>query len=147
MKFFKKIKDERLLIKQLKSIRIAFWFENLCIIGVLLYYGIKNGFVNISQNPLWLILVSTSALTLYLQIPISIDMESDKTNKNKQGAYYGKVLISLAIGIIIGLIMVLSGNQIHNSVIIGAVIFVCFLTPSTIIHYLRKKQSQDLDDE
>jgi hypothetical protein len=146
LKFFKKIQDERLLIKQLKSIRIAFWFENLCIIGLLIYYGIKNGFVNVSQNPLWIIWVLTSVLFLYLQMPISIDMESDKINKKKQEPYYVKIFYSIAIGIIVGLIMVLSGSQIRDSLITGIVIFICFIIPSSIIHYLRKKQSQDLDD-
>lgn len=41
MKFLKKIKDERLLLMQLKNIRIAFYFQNLCIIALLIYYGIK----------------------------------------------------------------------------------------------------------
>jgi len=60
--------------------------------------------------------------------------------------YYEKLLLSLAIGIIIGLIIVLSGSPIRDSIITSVLIFICFLIPSSIIHYLRKKRSQDLDD-
>ena len=146
MKFYKKIKDERLLFKQLKNIRIAFLFENICLIGLLIFYGFKNGFVNVTQNPLWLIVVLTSVVLIYLQMPISIDMNSNKSTKNKQGSYYVKLFYSLAIGMIVGLIMVLSGSQVQDALITGSVIFICFLISGSLMHYLRKKHSQDLDD-
>ena len=61
--------------------------------------------------------------------------------------YYKQVLFSLAIGIIIGLIMLLSGSPIRDSIIPGVLMSICFLIPSSIIHFLRKKRSQDLDDD
>jgi uncharacterized membrane protein YjjP (DUF1212 family) len=75
---------------------------------------------------------------------VSVDMESEK--KKKQGLYYEKVLLSLAIGIILGLIMVLSGSPIRDSIISAFVMFICYLIPGSIIHYLRKKRSQESDD-
>jgi hypothetical protein len=144
MKFFKKIKDERLLLLQLKNIRIVFIFQNLSIIALLVYYGFRDGFVNVTKNPLWLIWIFSGVLMMYLQMGVSVDMESEK--KKKQGPYYEKVLLSLAIGIILGLIMVLSGSPIRDSIISGFVMFICYLIPGSIIHYLRKKRSQESDD-
>lgn len=145
MKFFKKIKDERLLLIQLKNIRIVFLFQNLSIIALLGYYGFRDGVDKVIQNPLWLIWIFSGALMGYLQMGISVDMDSDE-KKKKPGPYYEKVLISLAIGIIICIIMWLSHNPIRDSIITGFVFFVCYLIPGSIIHYLRKKRSQDLDD-
>lgn len=144
MKFLKKIKDERLLLLQLKNTRIVYIFQTLSITALLVYYGFRDGFVNVTKNPLWLIWLLSAILMMYLQMGISVDVESEK--KKKQGPYYEKVLLSLAIGIIIGIIMVLSGNPIRDSIIIGFVFFICYLIPSSIIHYLRRKRSQELDD-
>ncbi|WEG13269.1 branched-chain amino acid ABC transporter substrate-binding protein [Pullulanibacillus sp. KACC 23026] len=145
MKGFNKIKDERLLLIQLKNIRIVFFFQNLCMIALLVYDGIKDGFVQVTQNPLWIIWVFSAALLAFLNLRISVEMESGKPNKRK-APYYEKVGMSLAIGLIIGLIMRLSGSPTRDSLITGSVIFICVLIPSSIIHYLRKKQSQDFDD-
>jgi UDP-N-acetylmuramyl pentapeptide phosphotransferase/UDP-N-acetylglucosamine-1-phosphate transferase len=144
VKFLKKIKDERLLLLQLKNTRIVYIFQTLSITALLVYYGFRDGFVNVTKNPLWLIWLLSAILMMYLQMGISVDVESEK--KKKQGPYYEKVLLSLAIGIIIGIIMVLSGNPIRDSIIIGFVFFICYLIPSSIIHYLRRKRSQELDD-
>ncbi len=48
----KVIKDERLIIKNLKNIRIAFIFQTICMIGMLIYEGITNGFMNAFNHPL-----------------------------------------------------------------------------------------------
>ena len=75
----KVIKDERLIIKNLKNIRIAFIFQTICMIGMLIYEGITNGFMNAFNHPLWLVLLSTTVLLGYLNITISVDSyENDK---------------------------------------------------------------------
>jgi hypothetical protein len=64
---------------QLKNIRIAYFFQNLCIITLLIYYGIKIGWANVTQkNSLWLIWIVTGVLFSYLQMGICVDMESEK---------------------------------------------------------------------
>ena len=69
----KKIKDERLIIKSLKNIRIAFIFQTLCMSGMLIHEGITNGFMEAYNHPLWLILLGTTVLLGYLNITISVD--------------------------------------------------------------------------
>jgi hypothetical protein len=135
-----------LLLIQLKNIRIVFLFQNLSIFALLIYYGFREGFDKALENPLWLIWIFSGTLMGYLQMGISVDMESDK-KKKKPGPYYEKVLISLAIGIIMYIIMWLFRSSIRDSIITGFVFFVCFLIPGSLIHYLRKKRLQDLDDD
>lgn len=142
----KRIKDERLQLIMLKNIRIAFGFQTLGIIAILVYDGIKNGFPAVSNNPLWLIFIGTGVILSYLNIKVSVDAEETRAKETKkQMPYYQKVLMALAIGTIIGLIMVETGGTVRDSIITGVVIFVCFLVPYSILHYLRKKRSDDAE--
>ncbi len=52
----KKVKDERLLIENLKSIRFAFLFQTIGIVGILVYSGVKDGVTALLNNPLWILL-------------------------------------------------------------------------------------------
>lgn len=144
MKVFNKIKDERLQLLHLKNIRIVFIFQNLIIAALWVYYDINGGSINVTKL-LFLIWPLSVVLLMYLQLGISVDLESDK-EKKKQRPYYKKVLFSLVIGIIFGLIMVLCGTPIRDSIIIGFVFFVVYLISGSITYYLKKKRLQDLDD-
>lgn len=52
MDIVKKIKDERLILKTLKNIRIAFLFQSLGIIGILGYIGFTEGMDQTTKSPL-----------------------------------------------------------------------------------------------
>jgi hypothetical protein len=64
----KKIKDERLILKTLKNIRIAFLFQSLGIIGILGYIGFTEGMDQATKSPLWLLFILTSIVLSYLQV-------------------------------------------------------------------------------
>lgn len=66
MDIVKKIKDERLILKTLKNVRIAFLFQLLGIIGILSYIGFTEGMDQITKSPLWLLFMLTSILLAYL---------------------------------------------------------------------------------
>ena len=140
----KVIKDERLIIKNLKNIRIAFIFQTICMIGMLIYEGITNGFMNAFNHPLWLVLLSTTVLLGYLNITISVDSyENDKISKIP---YYFIVLGSLGIGVIFSLIMLFDPNSTaKDAVMVGVILFVCFLVPFSIGYYLIKKRARDVE--
>lgn len=141
----KKIKDERLILQNLKNIRIAFIFQSLGILAILIYDGITNGIVNVSRNnPLWLVFMGTTIILSYLNMGISADTEEMKGNKAKKiTPLYLKVVLSFAIGAIMFLIMILSGSPIRDSIITGVIFFGCFLIPYFVSHYLRKKRYDD----
>lgn len=145
MRGFNKVKDERLLLIQLKNIRIAFVFQTISILGLIIYDWIKHG-VRQMDNPLWLIFILTGTILGYLNMRISVDMESNKKSKNKQTTLFQRILYSLAIGLIFFLIMTLSGSPLREAIITGIVMVVSFTIPAVVLYFLRKKNEQDLDD-
>ncbi|WP_141432923.1 branched-chain amino acid ABC transporter substrate-binding protein [Bacillus sp. 03113] len=141
----KVMKDERLIIRGLKNIRIAFAIQTLGIIGILIFDGITKGFSNVTDNPLWLLFIGTSVILGYLNLSISVDTY-ESSSKREKVPFYLVMLISFAIVAIITLCIILfSGSTIKDAIIIGLVIFICFLIPTSITYYMRKKRSQDED--
>ena len=141
------IKDERLIIQNLRNIRIAFVFQTLCILGILIYDGISKGFTKVTDNPLWLVFIVTSVILGYLNLSISVD-EYETHNGKKQGPYYKNVILSMGVGVIFSVITILTPEgTIRDAVIIGGVMFLCFLVPFTVVYYLRKKRSDENNDD
>ncbi|GAB1774235.1 hypothetical protein [Priestia megaterium] len=142
----KLIRDERLVIKNLKNIRIAFAFQTLAMVGILIYDGITRGFNNVTDNPLWLVLILTSVILGYLNLGISVDSyESGK--QLRKTPYYLIVIGCLTIGIIFGLLTKITSNSsVQDSTMIGLVIFLCFLGTFSFGYFLIKKRSKDEDE-
>src|SRR5690625_7816433 len=93
----KKITDERLILQDLKSIRVAFIVQTIGIIGILIYQVISNILVNrdvaegimaFSKNPLWMLLLLVGIVLNYQNLMIANDIEDKKTNP---GPYYWKI--------------------------------------------------------
>ncbi|RST60318.1 hypothetical protein D5F11_007700 [Siminovitchia terrae] len=143
----KKITDERLMIKNLKNIRIAFFIQSLGVIGILLYTAIKHGISGMTSQPLWIVFMLTAIVLGYLQMSISIEHENpDK--KIKKGSYFKTVMIILLITIGLGFLITLSPESgPKDGFVVGGVIFLCTLAPYSYIYYLRKKHSEDTDEE
>lgn len=146
MKFLKKIKDERLILQNLKNIRIAFIVQSLGIIGILIYEGITKGFRAATGNPLWLVLLLTNTVLIGLGLRISIAMD-EETSIKKQGPYYRIVIITALVGIIVGLLIKFGSKGTDTSIAIamGVIIFVSLLISYSILYYLRKRWSEDDD--
>lgn len=142
----KVITDERLVIKNLKNIRFAFAFQTLALVGIIVYDGITKGFNNITNNPLWLVLILTSVILGYLNLSISVDSYENEKQIRKM-PYYLLVLCCLAVGVIFGLLTKITPNtSLADSVIIGSVIFLCFLGTFSFGYFLIKKRSKDEEE-
>ncbi|NMD71206.1 branched-chain amino acid ABC transporter substrate-binding protein [Bacillus sp. DNRA2] len=141
------IRDERLAIQNLKNIRVAFIFQTISILGILLYDGISNGISRFTDNPLWLVFIGTFVVMGYLNLRISVDEYDTQSNK-KQGPYYINLLISLVVGVIFSVITILTPDgTARDAVIIGGVMFGCFLFSFTVVYFLRKKRYEEHDVE
>ena len=70
----KKIKDERLIIQNLKNIRIAFIVQTIGISAILIYEVVTKGPTEAIENPLWLVFMLTMVVFLWLHLKISIDV-------------------------------------------------------------------------
>ncbi|MCI0763566.1 branched-chain amino acid ABC transporter substrate-binding protein [Bacillus sp. TL12] len=143
----KKIKDERLILQTLKNVRIAFLFQTIGIIGILGYIGFHEGIDQITKSPLWLLFMLTSILLAYLQMGISVDAE-----ENEKGIhitpYYKLVFRSAIVGIIFVVIYVIFSPErpLWEALLIGSILFLCFLASYSVGYFIKKKRLQDMDE-
>ncbi|KMP98669.1 membrane glycosyltransferase [Bacillus sp. RC251] len=143
----KKIKDERLILKTLKNIRIAFLFQSLGIIGILGYIGFTEGMDQITKSPLWLLFILTSIVLSYLQLSVSIDVEEGEKDI-KLTPYYKIILRSLIVGTIIAIIYIIFSPErpLFEAILTGSIFFICFLISYSISYFIKKRRLQDNDE-
>ena len=138
----KKITDERLVLQNLKNIRIAFIIQTIGILSILGYDLVTKGLEGMRGNPLWLVFIITSIISAYLSMSISADHESNKINPQKRFSI--SLVVLLLTSIIIGYLVTLTdGYHINDGIIIGGILFICGLIPTVYIYYLRTKQQED----
>ena len=68
---FKKITDERLLVKNLRNIRIAFSVQTLGILIILGWKMVAEGASAATNEPLWLVWLVSMIVLIALSIPVS----------------------------------------------------------------------------
>jgi len=143
----KKIKDERLILKTLKNIRIAFLFQSLGIIGILGYIGFTEGMDQITKSPLWLLFILTSIVLSYLQLSVSIDVEEGEKDI-KLTPYYKIILRSLIVGTIIAIIYIIFSPErpLFEALLTGSIFFICFLISYSVSYFIKKRRLQDNDE-
>lgn len=135
----KKISDERLILQNLKNVRIAYFIQTLGILGILGYDLITKGFEGMRENPLWLVFMITSIVFAYLSMSISVEYENKKTDSQKSLRI--SLLILILISAVVGfLVSFTDGFTIINGLIIGGILFICGLIPIVYIYNLRKRQ-------
>lgn len=140
----KKIKDERLKLKNLKNVRVTYIIQTLGILGILGYDLVTKGLDGIIGNPLWIVLMITITVFFYLSMDISIDHETGKKSPRK-GLNIAVVLLVI-ISVVIGFFVAISdGYNVFDGVIMGGILFVCGLVPAIYIYYLRHKKAEDND--
>lgn len=142
----KKITDERLVLQNLKNIRIAFIIQTIGILGILGYDLVTKGLDGMRENPLWLVFMITAVISAYLSMSISADHESNKINpkRNLSVSLVVLVFISTVVGFFVSLT---DGFTIINGVIIGGILFICGLIPIIYIYNLRvKRQDENIEE-
>ncbi|MFC7319825.1 hypothetical protein [Halobacillus campisalis] len=142
----KKIKDERLILQNLKNIRIAYIIQTLGILGILGYDLVTKGLDVMTENPLWIVFMVTVVVSAFLSMNVSVDHENQE--KSSKNGLVLSLLIIIFISIVVGTLTSLSeGYSIINGVIIGGVLLICGLLPVTYVYYLRTKQQSENADE
>ena len=135
----KKISDERLILQNLKNVRIAYFIQTLGILGILGYDLITKGFEGMRENPLWLVFMITTIAFAYFSMSISVEYENKKTDSQKSLRI--SLLILILISAVVGfLVSFTDGFTIINGLIIGGILFICGLIPIVYIYNLRKRQ-------
>jgi hypothetical protein len=137
-----KIKDERLQLKNLQNIRVAFLVQTLGIIGILTYELIQYGMDKMTDNPLWLVLILSTTVFLFLSINISVDHENP--NKSPKKGFTLSLVVLGVISIACGCFTTLGeGFSLINGLLFGGVVFVCGLFPVSFIYYVRQKNKDE----
>lgn len=140
-----KIKDERLVLQNLKNIRTAFFLQTAGILLILLYQLIVEGPKSLVANPLWILLILISTVLIYKNLLITDDVVDEKTNP---GPYYRVILYAIGLASLLGLLVFLNpGERVATSMtaaLIGAgATFVCTIIPFTIVHHSLKKRLEN----
>lgn len=142
----KKITDERLVLQNLKNVRIAYIIQTIGILGVLGYDLVTNGLDGMRENPLWLVFMITTIISAYLSISISADHESNKINPQKSLSI--SLVVLILISVVVGIFVSLTdGFTIINAVIMGGILFICGLIPIVYIYSLRRKRQDEHNEE
>ena len=137
--FLSKGTDERLILKNLQTIRIAFVVQTLGIIGILGYDLVTSGMDGMRENPLWIVFIVAVTILAYLSMNVSVDHENDK-KPAKKGLIISLIVVAV-ISIAIGILTTLSqGSTAKDGIIIGLVILICGLAPSLLVFNLRRKR-------
>lgn len=141
----KKITDERLILQNLKNIRFAYMIQTAGIIGILGFDFITKGLEGMRENPLWLVFMITTVISLYLSMNISVDHE--KSNKAPKKGLTISLLVAVMISSVVGFLVTLTdGYTINDGFVAGGILFLCSLVPVFYIYYLRTKQEDDYDE-
>lgn len=141
-----KIKDERLILRNLKNIRVTYVIQTLGIIGILGYDLITKGMSGMTDNPLWFVFIVTTIVTAYLSMNISVEHEIEKSSPKKglKISITVLIIICLAAGILLSLI---DGFNMMNGFIFPGILFICFFVPIYYLYHLRKKGKEDFEDK
>ena len=135
----KKITDERLILKNLKSIRGAYAIQTLGILGILGFDWIAKGSEAMFENPLWFVFIISTTTLAFFSMDISVAHEARKrTPKISLGISTIIIaLISIAVGIFVPFS---SKSDSINGLIVGGVLFIVVFIPYIYLYYLRTKQ-------
>ena len=138
----KKVTDERLVLQNLKNIRIVYIIQTVGILGILGYDLVTKGLDEMRENPLWLVFMITAIISAYLSMSISADHEKNTINPQKSLAisFVVLVFISTVVGFFVSLT---DGFNSINGLIMGSILFICGLFPIGYIYNLRKKRQDD----
>src|SRR5699024_4175867 len=77
----KKIKDERLALKNMKNIRTAVIVQTIGIVAMLFYEAITQGIQEMTGNPLWFVFILTMVVFMWFQLTISVDIYDNATKQ------------------------------------------------------------------
>ncbi|AKR12983.1 membrane protein (plasmid) [Bacillus thuringiensis] len=142
----KKITDERLILRNLKNVRITYIVQTIGILCILGYDLFQGGLDGMRENPLWMVFILTSVVSAYLSISVSVEHEKEIKNPKKSLIVSMVVLIIIVVTVAY-LTSITPTFSWINGLLVGAIIFICGCIPMYYVYRLRIKQEQDLEDE
>lgn len=141
-----KIKDERLKLKNLQNIRIAYGVQTLGIWGILGYEWATKGIDGMTKNPLWFVFILTSIVSASLSMDIGVAHEGT-TKSPKKGLLISLVILTGA-AIVLG-ILGTAGEEftVFSGILLGGIVFISGLVPILYLYHVRKKNRAEESNE
>lgn len=75
-----KIRDERLILRNLKNVRISFLIQTVGIVAVLAFTAVSDGITSVAGDPLWIVLLVSLIVYFSLHLKISLDLRESSKN-------------------------------------------------------------------
>jgi hypothetical protein len=142
----KKIRDERLVLRNLHNIKIAYIVQTIGILCILCYELAQGGLEGMRQNPLWLVFMLTTVVYTYMTMSVSVEHET-KMKDPKKSLMISLVVLTLIALVVAYLTSMTPNFGYGNGALIGAIIFICGYIPCHYVYRLRQKQQKDLEDD
>ncbi|MDY0854339.1 hypothetical protein SPE26_23505 [Bacillus thuringiensis] len=142
----KKITDERLILRNLKNVRITYVVQTIGILCILGYEFFQGGIDGMRENPLWMVFILTSVVSAYLSMSVSVEHEKEMRNPKKL-LIVSMVVLTIIVGTVAYLISITPKFGWIDGLLVGAILFICGCIPMYYVYRLRVKQEQDLEDE
>lgn len=142
----KKITDERLVLRNLRNIRIAYIIQTAGILGILGYDLVTKGLEGMRENPLWVVFMITTVISAYLSMSISADHESHIMNPKK--SFSISLVVLILISTVVGFLVAFTdGFNAIDGLIFGGILFICGIVPIIYIYNLRVKRQDENNEE
>ena len=140
------IKDERLILRNLQNIKIAYIVQTIGILCILGYNFFQGGLEGVRTNPLWLLLMLTTVVYLYLSMSVTVEQEKKRKNPKKSFllGFIGLILISVIVGY---LISITPSSDWITGLRFGFILFICSLVPLYYVYRLRLRQVREFENE
>lgn len=134
--------DERLALKNLQKIRIAYAVQMLGIVGILGYDFIASGWDGMKESPLWFVFIVSGTILAFLSMNVSVDHEDDAISA-KKGLTISLIALVLT-SIIIGISTSFSeGFTVIDGILAGVIFSICGLVPFLFLFYSRKRKGDE----
>ncbi|MEH6931753.1 MULTISPECIES: hypothetical protein [Bacillus] len=142
----KKITDERLILRNLKNIKITYIVQTIGILSILGYDFFQGGLDRMRENPLWMVFILTSIVSAYLSMNISVEQE--RAIINPQKSFIIRLVVLAVIVVFIAYLISITPNYgWKDGLLLGSILLICGFIPMYYVYRLRLKQRQDLQDE
>ncbi|OQR53536.1 hypothetical protein [Bacillus sp. CDB3] len=142
----KKITDERLILRNLKNIRVIFIVQTIGILCILGYDCFQGGLDRMRENPLWMLLILTSVASTYLSLSINVEQEGPIKNPQKS-FIVGLIVLTVIVTVFAYLTFITPNYGWKDGLLIGSILLICGFIPQYYVYRLRLKQRQDLQVE
>ncbi|MES1050032.1 hypothetical protein FOA24_11525 [Bacillus thuringiensis] len=142
----KKITDERLILRNLKNVKITYIVQTIGILCILGYDLFQGGLDGMRENSLWMVFILTSVVSAYLSISVSVEHEKEIKNP-KKSLIVSMVVLTIIVVTVAYLTSITPTFSWINGLLVGAIVFIFGCIPMYYVYRLRIKQEQDLEDE